>query len=48
MRRTQIQTLTEFLMSPFIVKCRCVRCGVSAYRLARTVPAQKKKSVSRS
>ena len=40
LRRSEIHNLFEFLISPLIIPCRCVRCCVPAFRLRSAVPAQ--------
>jgi hypothetical protein len=44
LRRSEIHNLAEFLMAPLIIPCRCVRCGLPAYRARFVVPPRRSKS----
>jgi len=44
MRRAEIRNFLDFLITPLIVRCRCVRCGRSAYRMRFVIPTRKAKT----
>jgi len=39
LRRSELNNLLEFLISPLIVPCRCLRCGLRKYRMRHLLAA---------